>query len=349
MLNLGPSLLLLNFKVTSMKKSIYYLSGLVSLFCLLCFSCNREQDETLEKGEQEASVAKTRVALSEEEIKEAMEWWKHRDGTFAGPYEYYAEVQSLPYEENRNLGLEYPGYLNIRWNYNFPVCNNPWDYLMQIEYKRYSQPMDFNPNYGWKYLGEEGPAKYYYGIVRFSAEQKPLSLNAAHFPYGSIIVRYRFIHKDFPGPIIDPGATNKYDINLASKWQKEYNFWVLDNPYGFGNPNKEDEKEPEAGLTSVIVRVEFPFHSFSDKTYTYSYEIYNVADEFIEHFGGSVNSMNIGTSKITKKKNAIFGYFEISATRTNNETHECSYVHRTGQYNQGQTHVTIVFSEDDFR
>lgn len=307
-------------------------------------SCSKEQEEIIEELEQKIE---TRVSMSpQEEIEEAMEWWKDREGAFAGPYEYYIEVQAQPYEENRNLGLDYPGYLNIRWNYNYPVCNNPKDYYMQIQYKLYQPPF---PGSGWKYLGEEGPARYYYGIVSFSPEQKPLSLNAAHFPYGSIAVRYRFIHKDFPGPIIDPEATNKYDLNLASKWQCEYSFRSVQNPYGFGAPeDPEGPKEPESSRGSIVVTVEFPFQSFNDNTYSYSYEIVNSADIFIEHISGSVNSMNIGKSKIIKKKDALFGYFTVNATRKNNHTDICDYLTRTVQYSQSDTYITVTFSESDF-
>lgn len=336
-----------------MKKNAYYLLGLILLFCLMWSSCSDEQDEFVEEVEQKANAAKTRAFLTEQEMKVAMEWWKHRDGTFAGPYEYNSEIQAQPYEENRNLGLDYPGYVNIRWNYNFPVCNRPTDYKMQIQYKSYGQPMDFTPYFGWNYLGDYGPAKYRYGIVSFSPEQKPLSLNAAHFPYGSIILRYRFIHKDFPGPVIDPQATNKYDINLASRWQDEYHFLVLNNPYGFGGPEDPEYpdggKDPEISSGSIVVKVEFPFKSFNDNTYSYSYEIINSADDFIEHFEGPLNSMNIGKSKITKKRNAIFAYFEIFATRTNNKTYQCSYQNRTVQYSQSSSEITVTFREDDFR
>jgi len=64
-----------------------------------------------------------------------------------------------------------------------------------------------------------------------------MDLNATHLPT-SVQLRYRLLHKDFPGKA-DKSIDDKekwYDKNLATGWYyKDYNQPTYNNPYGYNS------------------------------------------------------------------------------------------------------------------
>ncbi|MEI3444624.1 MAG: hypothetical protein V8R04_10740 [Bacteroides thetaiotaomicron] len=99
--------------------------------------------------------------------------------------------------------------------------------------------------------------------MKVNGFQDPMDLNATHLPT-RVQLRYRLLHKDFPGKA-DKSINDKekwYNKNLATGWHyKDYNQPTYNNPYGYNSQdfnNMESLKfiinDPKCG-SSFSVRV----------------------------------------------------------------------------------------------
>ena len=177
--------------------------------------------------------------LTTEEIKKGMEWWKNRDGNLPGLYEYQVAFRDFPSGSAPDTCIY---YMDIQWNCNYPISSSNWQEYdrMQIQYRRASGGGTVFGD--WKYLGEDAPGEYSYGIVKVNGYEDPMDINATHLPAGPIQVRYRLLHKNFPGKANENAddIEKKYDKDLATDWQAPYyNYRTYNNPYGFDSENLE--------------------------------------------------------------------------------------------------------------
>lgn len=264
------------------------------------------------------------IFLTEQEIKEGMEWWKNRSGTLPALYEYSVNVQDFPVNECPDL---YEHYINITWNCYPPITQSIWqDYSrMQVFFRVTYDPFD-----SWYYWGEDRfPGDYNYGIVSINRFQEQLSLNAEHFPYGNIQIKYRLLHKNFPGKADKTDEKNEdtwYDKSLATAWYYDqyHNQPSYYNMYGFGFSDLEDY-----GSIKFIISCGVPIRYMSI-----------TMDNAVTYYPKRIN----GEYTITIPKNKEQGSFVISVTPVVGST-----VFRSDSYDNitpNERHYS--FTENDF-
>lgn len=204
------------------------------------------------------STSATNAFFTKQEYEEGMDWWKDREGALPALYEYQVSCRDFPSGHGPDTCIY---YMTIIWTCYPPITEANWmDYqYMQVQHRLISGTTAFP----WRYLGEGGPGNYNYGIVKVNGFQDPMDLNATHLPT-RVQLRYRLLHKDFPGKA-DKSIDDKekwYNKNLATGWHyKDYNQPTYNNPYGYNSQdfnNMESLKfiinDPKCG-SSFSVRV----------------------------------------------------------------------------------------------
>ena len=158
------------------------------------------------------STSATNTFFTKQEYEEGMDWWKDREGALPALYEYQVSCRDFPSGHGPDTCIY---YMTIIWTCYPPITEANWmDYqYMQVQHRLISGTTAFP----WRYLGEGGLGNYNYGIVKVNGFQDPMDLNATHLPT-RVQLRYRLLHKDFPGKA-DKSINDKekwYNKNLAT-------------------------------------------------------------------------------------------------------------------------------------
>lgn len=259
------------------------------------------------------------IVLTEQEIEEGMEWWKNRDGNLPGLYEYQVAFRDFPSGSAPDTCFY---YMDIQWNCNYPISNSNWQEYdrMQIQYRRAFGSGTVSGD--WKYLGEDAPGEYSYGIVKVNGYQDPMDINATHLPAGPIQVRYRLLHKNFPGKANENAddIEKKYDKDLATDWQAPYyNYRTYNNPYGFDADNLDQ-------LESLTFRITVPYELITTRTFSITINV----DDYIVY--GSLDGE--ATYEVTMPKFRKSGHYIIEVVCEGEEWEQSGFAFRQGYYEE---------------
>ena len=156
------------------------------------------------------STSATNAFFTKQEYEEGMDWWKDREGALPALYEYQVSCRDFPSGHGPDTCIY---YMTIIWTCYPPITEANWmDYqYMQVQHRLISGTTAFP----WRYLGEGGPGNYNYGIVKVNGFQDPMDLNATHLPT-RVQLRYRLLHKDFPGKADIPHLHGSRNLPLPS-------------------------------------------------------------------------------------------------------------------------------------
>lgn len=273
--------------------------------------------------------------LTNQEIEEGMKWWKNRNGTLPALYEYQVTFRDFPSGSAPDTCIY---YMNIQWNCYPPVSISNWQEYdrMQIQYRRASGSGTTLGD--WKYLGEDAPGDYSYGIVKVNGYQDPMDINATHLPAGPIQVRYRLLYKNFPGKVNENAGDieKKYDKDLATDWQAPYyNYRTYNNPYGFDADNLEQ-------LKSLKIRITVPYELIT----THSFSITINVDGYIVY--GSLNKT--ATYEVTIPRFKKNGHYIIEVASQGEEWEQNEVAFRQGYYEENTSdELYFIFTSSEFK